>query len=294
MTRPEAERSSPGEPGVPYAVDALLVPLDRSDFSRVAVPAAARLAARLGAEIHLLSAVESADDLERRTRELAGIDIPGHQVHRTVVVDRDPAGAIHEALRKLDNGVACMATHGRARSAAVSGSVATEVVARGRDPIVLVCPYMEQPRRSAGVVACVDDSSASPALVAIAVRWAGLLGEACTVVTVAEEAPEPVSGGPIRRRFGPDGDAEAFLAALVEPVRTEDQVVETLVHYDPVSVWGGLQRHLLDHPAALVVTNTRSRTGLRRLVFGSVSATIVRHSPSPVLVVPRPERGARS
>lgn len=213
-------------------------------------------------------------------------------MHRTVVVDRDPAGAIHEALRTLDNAVACIATHGRARSAALLGSVAIEVVARGHDPLVLVCPYMEQPRRGAGVVACVDDSPASAPLVAIAVSWAELLGEDRIVLTVAEEVPEPVSGGPIRRRFGPDGDAEGFLAALVEPFRAAGDAVRAVVRYDPVSVWGGLYRYLLDHPAALVVTNTRSRTGLRRLVFGSVAGTIVRHSPSPVLVVPRIDRGA--
>jgi nucleotide-binding universal stress UspA family protein len=208
------------------------------------------------------------------------------------VIDRDPAGAIHEALRKLDNAVACMATHGRARSASLVGSVATDVVARGRDPLVLVCPYMEQPRHSAGVVACVDNSPASAPLVAIAVRWADLLGEHCVVLTVAEDAPEPVSGGPIRRRFGPDGDAEGNLAALVEPFRAAGHEVDAVVRYDPVSVWGGLYRYLLDHPTTLLVANTRSRTGLRRLVFGSVAATIVRHSPSPVLVVPRVEGGA--
>jgi nucleotide-binding universal stress UspA family protein len=292
MTGSEPARSSTDEPTVPDTVDALLVPLDGSDFSLVAVPIAACLASRLGSEIHLLSAVESFDEVDGRERELARVDIPGHVVSRSVVVDRDPAGAIHEALRKLENAVACMATHGRARSAALVGSVATDVVARGRDPLVLVCPYMEQPGRTAGVVACVDESPASAALVAIAIRWAELLGEACIVLTVAEDAPEPVSGGPIRRRFGPDGDAEGFLAALVEPFRAAGHAVDALVRYDPVSVWGGLYRHLLDHPATLVVANTRSWTGLRRLVFGSVAATIVRHSPSPVLVVPRVDRGA--
>jgi nucleotide-binding universal stress UspA family protein len=265
MTGSEPARSSASQVRLPETVDALVVPLDGSDFSRVAVPIAARLASRLGAEIHLLSAVESVDEVERREQELARVDIPGHAVNRTVMVDRDPAGAIHETLRKLENAVACMATHGRARSAALVGSVATDVVARGHDPLVLVCPYMEQPRRSAGVVACVDDSPAAAPLVASAVRWAELLGERCVVLTVAEDAPEPVSGGPIRRRFGPDGDAEGFLAALVEPFRAAGQAVDAIVRYDPVSVWGGLYRYLLDHPAALVVANTRSWTGLRRL-----------------------------
>jgi nucleotide-binding universal stress UspA family protein len=287
MTEFEDSHPSWSEPMGPDTVDALLVPLDGSDFSRVAVPTAARLAARLEAEIQLLSAVESADEVGRREQELGRVHIPGHVVNRSVVVDRDPASAVHEALRKLGNAVACMATHGRTRSVALVGSVATDVVARGQDPLVLVSPYMEQPRRSSGVVACVDDSPASADLVAVAVRWAELLAERCIVLTVAEDAPEPVTGGPIRRRFGPDGDAEAYLAALVEPFITAGHAVEAVVRYEPVNVWGGLYRYLLDHPTALVATNTRSRTGLRRLVFGSVAATIVRHSPSPVLVVPR-------
>jgi nucleotide-binding universal stress UspA family protein len=112
------------------------------------------------------------------------------------------------------------------------------------------------------------------------------------VLTIAEDAPEPVTGGPIRRRFGPDGDAEAYLAALVEPFVTAGHAVEAVVRYEPVNVWGGLYRYLMDNPAALVATNTRSRKGLRRLVFGSVAATIVRHSPSPVLVMPRREAGS--
>jgi nucleotide-binding universal stress UspA family protein len=292
MTASEPARSPAIEPG-PETMDALLVPLDGSEFSRVAVSAAARLAAKLGVEIQLLSAVDAVDEVGPRDRDLDQVEVPGLPVHRTVVIDRDAAGAIHEALRKLGSAVACMATHGRARSAALVGSVATDVVARGRDPVVLVCPYVARPEGGAGVVACVDDSPASARLVAVAVRWADLLGECCAVVTVAEDAPEPVTGGPTRRRFGPDGDAEGVLDALVEPFRAGGRRVDTIVRYDPVSVWSGLYRSLLDHPPSLVVTNTRSRAGLRRLVFGSVAATIVRHSPCPVLVVPRTDRSPR-
>lgn len=291
MTRSAVPRPTPREPRVPARVDALLAALDGSDFSRAAVPVAARLAARLDAEIHLFSAVRTVEEVEARERQLADIEIPGHVVHRTVAVDPDPAGAIHEALRKLEKGVACMATHGRARSAALVGSVATEVVARGRDPLILVCPYVEVARRTAGVVACVDDDPAAPALAGTALGWAGLLGERCTVLTVAEDVPEPVTGGPARRRFGPDGDVDAFLGRLVEPLRSAGHDVDATLRYDPVSVWGGLHRYLTDRPATLLVAGTRARTGLPRLVFGSVASSIVRQSDSPVLVVPREGAG---
>jgi nucleotide-binding universal stress UspA family protein len=283
MPDPVTARTADGGPGARATVAELLVPQDGSALSRVAVPAAARLATRLDAAVHLFSAVPSAADVDPRERELADLDVPGRPVRRTVVVDRDPAGAIHDALHTLDAAVGCLATHGRARSAAVVGSVAGEVVARGRDPLILVCPFAEHPRAGTGVGACVDDDPAAPALLGIAAGWAELLGEPCFALTVAEDTPVPVTGRPPQRRFGPDGDAEGFLADLV--ARTVPGA-EPVVRYDPVSVWGGVYRYLDERPATLVVAGTRARRGLRRLVLGSVAAGIVRHSPAPVLVVP--------
>jgi nucleotide-binding universal stress UspA family protein len=173
-------------------IDTVLVPLDGSAFSRTAVPAATRLATRLDAAIHLLSAVESVDEAGNREADLAHVEVPGRRVTRTVVVDRDPARAIHETLRRMPAGVACMATHGRARSTALIGSVATDVVARGHD-IVLVCPYIDQARRTADVVVCVDDSPASAGLVMVGLDWADRLGERLVVLTVAEEVQPPAT-----------------------------------------------------------------------------------------------------
>jgi nucleotide-binding universal stress UspA family protein len=114
-----------GEPLVPEAVDAVLVPVDSSPFSWSALATATRLARRLGARLRLFSTVSEIDDVEGRDAELAAADAPAISVERAVVVNRDRAGAIHEALRLLDGSLACMATHGRG-AAALVGSVATE------------------------------------------------------------------------------------------------------------------------------------------------------------------------
>lgn len=269
-------------------IDTVLVPLDGSEFSRTAVPAATRLATRLDAAIHLLSAVESVDEAGNREADLAHVEVPGRRVRRTVVVDRDPAGAIHETLRRMPTGVACMATHGRGRSTALIGSVATDVVARGHD-IVLVCPYIDQARRTADVVVCVDDSPASAGLVMVGLDWADRLGERLVVLTVAEEVQPPPTDEPPQRRFGPDGDVERFLEELVQPARAARRTVDTMALYNPIGVWQGLYRHLSEAPATLLVVNSRVRPPAKRLVFGSVATTIVRHSQVPVLVVPRPD-----
>src|SRR5829696_3410005 len=217
--------------GRPRAIDTVLVPLDGSEFSRVAVGPAARLAARFDGGIHLLSAVGSVDEIPSRDAQLASIRVPGRHVTRTVVVDRDPAGAIHQALRTIAGAVVCMATHGRARSTALVGSVATDVVGRGHDPLIMVCPYIDQAQHTADVVVCVDDSRSSARLVATGLEWADRLGERLVVLTVAEEVQPPVDDEPPQRRFGPDGDVERFLDALVQPFRVAGHTVGTRAVY---------------------------------------------------------------
>jgi nucleotide-binding universal stress UspA family protein len=273
----------------PTSVDVVLVPLDGSKFALIALPVAMALAARLGAELQLFSAVDTADEAAERERELAEIQSPDHRISRSVVVGRDPAGTIHEALRRLPSAVLCMASHGRGGSGALVGSVASEVVARGHDPLVVVGPFISDELKGSGVLACVDETAASAALIPIGLRWSNLLGEPLTVTTVAEPVPPPIREGHVHRRFGPRGEVDAFLESLVAAVPNAGSEVETLALYDPISPAEGVRSYLEDHQVALVVVSSHARTGLARIAFGSVAASIVHHSPSPVLVVPRPD-----
>ena len=271
---------------VPDAVETLVVPVDGSRLSRSAAAVAGPLACRLDAELHLLSTVPTADQVEARLSELATIEVACGRVSRSVAVDPDPAGVIHEAVDRCPGAVACMATHGRGHSAALVGSVATAVVARSRHPVLLVCPLVDRRPAGDGVLACVDDGPDAALVVSWALKWAELLGEAVTVATVAERSDGPIGARPIRRRFGPEGDVDAFLDAVVQPARYEGHRLETLALYDPISPSCGLYGHLREHPATLVVAGSRAPTGLAHLVFGSVAGSLVRHSPSPVLILP--------
>jgi nucleotide-binding universal stress UspA family protein len=272
-------------------VNNVVVPLDGSEYSGRALPVAVDLARRLHADLHLLSAVAKEDEVAERDAQLAAIDVPAPAVFRSVVVDLDPAGAIHETLRRVGDAVAVMASHGRGRSAALVGSVATDVVARGHDPLVVGGPFIEEPLLGSGVVACIDDSPSSVALLPVALRWAQLLNEPLTVITVAEPIPPPVRPGPTRRRFGPGDDVGAFLEWLVRPLRDQGNEVATEAVWDPVSVADGVLSYLEEHPASLTVIGSHARSGLARIVFGSTAAAVVHGSTSPVLVVPRVDGG---
>lgn len=271
-------------------VDTVLVPLDGSGFSRRALPVAVRLARRLGAGIHLFSAVEAEADVPEREAELQAVDLGDLSVARTVVVDLDPAGAMHESLKRLRTAVGCMSTHGRGRSAALLGSVALEVIARGRDPLIVVGPLViTDDRHGEELLACVDETPAAAALLPIALEWAAALRGPLTVATVAEPVPDPVRPGPAKRRFGPDGDVEAYLASLIAPFTGFEHGTRALCIWDPISPAEGVRSYLRDHPVQLAAASTRGPTGLARAVLGSKAAAIVHHSPDPVLLVPRME-----
>jgi nucleotide-binding universal stress UspA family protein len=183
-----------------------------------------------------------------------------------------------------------MASHGRNRSAALLGSVATEVIARGHDPLVVVGPMVEPDVEGKGVVACIDETAASRALLPSAARIADLLGEPLTVITVAEPVPTPLRpGAPPRRRFGPDEDVDRYLEAAVAPLRSEGHAVETRPVYDPVSPAAGVRDYVWQHPASLVAVASHARTGTARLLLGSAAAEIVGSVASPVFVIPRPD-----
>jgi nucleotide-binding universal stress UspA family protein len=274
---------------VPESVEAVVVPLDGSSYSLLAVPIADWLAEVLDAEIHLLSCVDSVDEVPERERALAEVSLPGRRVQRSVVVDRDAAGEIHETLGRLGPAVACMASHGRGRSAALLGSVAADVITRGRDPIVVVGPEVEQAWPGTGVVVGVDPTSASAIIVLpVALGWGRLLGESVRAVTVAEPVPEPVGAGPARRRFGPPGDVEDHLREVVEPYTSFGAPIDPVTVWDPISPADGLVTYLRFNPASLVVVGSHAHVGVQRLLDKSEAAVVVRRSVSPVLVVPLP------
>jgi nucleotide-binding universal stress UspA family protein len=274
---------------MPERVDALLVPLDGSAFSERALPVARRLARRLGSAVHLFSAVERADEVEGRQEQLRATarTLGEMPAECEVVVDLDPAGAIHEALKRVGNAVACMTSHGRVRSAALLGSVATEVLARGHDPLILVGQLFDEECRGTGIDAAIDETPGSVPVAVAARHWADMLGEPLTVLTVAEPVPPPVAAGPPRRRFGPDIDVDLFLHHFVHKTFGPDTDVQTKAVYDPISPSVGLCTYLRDHPPWMVAVGSRARVGIERLVFGSVAAATVRCCVVPMLVVPR-------
>jgi nucleotide-binding universal stress UspA family protein len=276
----------------PAQVEIVVVALDGSEFAQHALAAAERLARRLDAAMLLFSAVGKAEEVDQRRAQLRKLRPRDLTVEVDVLIDADPANALDVVLRDLgEAGVACLASHGRGRSAAIVGSVTHEVLLRRQEPVVVVGhaydPDRIEARAGKGVVVCVDEEASAEQLLPIALRWSAMIREQPTLLTVAEPVPTPVGPGAVRRAFGPDEDVERFLDRVVARYRAQGFEIATHAVYDPVSPVAGVHDYLLLHPAALVAVGSRPRAGVARAIFGSTASGVVRESTAPVLVIPR-------
>ena len=280
-------------------VRSVLIPLDGSELALRAVPTGRALAARFGATLHSIS-VAGAEEDERRLRALAAavLDVDVGDDRARVVQGDDPADVIATYADALDDCVVCMSTHGRGRlSGALIGSVTRSVLQRSGRVIVALGPMADNPGWSPRprnwpeplsvprLVACVDGSETSEQIVPVAAAWARALGMSLTILTVAEDAPEPIRPDP-HSRYGAGVDADSYIDGLVKQFADVGVEVDGAVERDPLGPAGGIRRHLEQRPAGLVAVTTHARSGVRRALVGAEAAGIVNASVAPCLVAP--------
>ena len=159
-----------------------------------------------------------------------------------------------------------MLTHGRrGLSRAVLGSVAEDVLRASPVPVLLGKPGAAKGSWN-HVVAALDGSARAERIL----PWASRLAK--------------VAGTPLRLiRVGDGPEARDYLART--GARLERKGVAAL----PVQKRGdparAVTRYARDIGAGLICVTTTGRTGLRRLLLGSVAEEIIRRSPCPVLAL---------
>jgi nucleotide-binding universal stress UspA family protein len=258
------------------------------------------LAERFRAELHSISVAGRHDDAQRLlalASAALGVDVGDDRA--LVVTSSEPAETIARRADELDSCVVCLSTHGRGRlGGALIGSVARSVLQRSSSPMVALGPsadnpgWTPRPRRwpeplsVPRIVACVDGSDTSEQVLPMAGAWARALGMSMTILTVADDAPEPIGGARPQSRYGPDGDAESYIDALVDRWSASVADVEGEVVRDPIGPASGLRAHLDERPAGLVALTTHARSGVQRALLGAAAASIVHASVVPCLVAP--------
>lgn len=257
----------------------LVIPVDDSHRSIDALKAGQALATQMGLTLHLVSIVPDQNEVAAREKAIRK-HIDGLQAEVTVLADPEPGAALLRTLSGGKGNVCCMATHARgAVSEMVLGSVARSIVQGYAGPVVVVGPkYAAKwvaPVKT--VVVCVDGSPLSEQALAPAAKCATWLKATLQLVQVLDpETPVPEDS---------DSGEWVYLRRLADQVRKDHGIAadwEVLHGKDAATA---VTSYVNTQPGSLIVLSSHGRSGMDRVLMGSVAQNIVRDSTSPVWII---------
>jgi len=293
-------------------MNSILVPLDGSTFAEAALPIALRFARDAKATLALVAVLEDewvqagswpADALRVELEEyLEGVvrKLGEHDVPRVTIAVAD--GPVARTLENYAAGEGVrfivMSTHGRgAVNRAWLGSVADHVVRHVAIPVVLVRPP-EPPSESLGeappfraMLVPLDGSSRAEGVLEWVVRIAQPARSECRLLTVVPPPPRfttpylPHAAREVRESLECGRErAEKYLVGAAQRLREAGLAVTTKVEVG-IRPAAGILRAADDPTVDLVAIATHGRSGVSRIMLGSVADKVVRGADLPVLVV---------
>ncbi len=140
------------------------------------------------------------------------------------------------------------------------------------------------------VLAAVDASEAAHEVLRVGANFArATRGGELHLVHVVEDLPPPVSIAPPPAGLGVTSDeivaaARKHVEALAAEARTQFRG-RLSTHVAAGSAWKQILQVAIDVQADLVIVGTHGRSGVKRLLLGSVAESVVRKASCPVLVV---------
>jgi nucleotide-binding universal stress UspA family protein len=229
-------------------------------------------------------AAEARRMVEEAARKFSGPDI---SVETQVLRERAATAILDEAARNVD--LIVLGNRGRGPfESAVLGSVCAEVVNASDRPVLVA-----RRDRIKRVLLGVDGSDDSAAAVEVVRRWSILHGARVYVLSVADADPEwnPWLQGADMREAHVAG--KAYLHGRHEALAkdTASGLLSAGIQAE-YSIQDGSPSHRLVETAVnwdadLIVVGHHSRSGLQRLLVGSVARSVLYHAPCSVLVVPQ-------
>ena len=294
---------------------ALMVPLDGSEFGRHAIPWALAIAEPAGARVDLVHVLTPPYDLggpegdklvlaeaidsqragtEQRLQDLADRLHLGTGIQfSSAVVEGNTADALLRYADESAIDLIVMTTHGRSGLArAVLGSVSDQVVRRSRCPVLLARPHRHvpeerEPAAVSDVLVPLDGTVTSEAILPHALEVCRLTGASCTLLQVI--VPELLLTGvavPValadQRATAAEQRADAYLGTRADRIR-EGVVPVTTAALRYGDVADGILEYCAAHPVSLIAMATRGTRGLERAMLGSTMDALLKKTHLPLL-----------
>ena len=286
------------------SISRLVVPIDGSPLAERALPYAARIARATSAELHLLhvvpdprtaflagppleSELEAHDKrvaLARRELDYLAARIPLAETVRFVAGVRsgDPAAQILRDITESSTDLVVMSTHGHSGGMRVLyGSVAEDLLRKSNIPMILIPPWCStswpESERLAVMVALDGSELAEQALPA-AISMCEALSAVLHLVEVVD--PTHFINGESSRE-----GADAYLRSAIQKMAYARDVRIDVRRGAPADQITAAAREAGAHVIAMA---THGRTGLARLLMGSVANATLRLAQVPLLLVRPP------
>ena len=263
------------------------VAIDESVYSLRGIMLAELLQRQLSARLLLTSVAGSAERAERRREALLQL-LERHRLSEyadslNVEVGESPAAVLARLASRPDS-LLCLTSHGRhPASELFLGSVAGQAVREAGAPVVVRGPRFdpEAIRRIDTVMVCVDGSTLSEAMLPHAVALSRQLGARLQLLQVlgkvsAEDVTEESAQGDVMESSYMNG-----LARRVHQADGLDPEWEVL-HGNPAQA---IVDYLADSQNTLLAMTTHGRSGLARVISGSVSHAVLHEAPCPVAIL---------
>jgi nucleotide-binding universal stress UspA family protein len=292
----------------------VLYPTDFSEPAALALPLAARIAREHGAELHALHALvlhaadaveanklfpkmeDALQELEQWAGSRMRSQLEEHGVEDLVVHEVRERGfsvapVVLEYAEEHDIDLIVMGTHGRrGLRHLLVGSVAEEVVRHAPCPVVTVRerPTLQSAQWPGRVVAPVDFSEASDLGLAYARELAGGAGARVDLLHVIEPVtvPDPYVTGTAGFAFDVEAARGSVRNALEE---RSDSIFGPDVPYEIHIDVGRPAARIADFAAEvgadLIVMASHGRSGIDRVLLGSVASGVIRRASPPVMIV---------
>jgi nucleotide-binding universal stress UspA family protein len=300
----------------------IIVPLDGSDFAARALPHATELARSSAAKLTLMRVLpehgpeSSADAMEaaraalsRDAEALRATGLPvdvlvrrarpiyPDEVARAIVDLARPAYAdeVARAISDLADEqraeLIVLSVHGRSGFGRwLYGSVPDSVLQQSSTPVLLVPPRAEQPLptdRPLRLLVPLDGSELAEEAIEAAELLVGPRGAEVTLLRVVEPPPYPLYGPGYAYvpwdEHAERASARRYLQPHVDRLQARGiRVTARVAAGGPAWVIGQVAR---EAETDIVVMATHGRSGLTRLVLGSIATSVLQQAENPVLLV---------
>jgi nucleotide-binding universal stress UspA family protein len=284
--------------------DTILVPTDGSQAAETAAATGIALASQFDAELHALHVEDvgelppgveddEAGPLERQGQQAVD-DVTAMAADAGVAVatafltgDADVHRAILNYVAEHDVDCVVMGTHGRTGLGRfVLGSVAERTIREAPVPVLTVHEETAVPTAFDSVMVATDGSECSALAVEHALEFADATGASVHATYVVDDAVAPDGAGLAVAMDALEDAGRMVLDGVAERAAEVDATVETaLLHGTP---YRAIVEYADEQDVDCIVVGTHGRTGMGRLLLGSIAERIVRLADVPVLTVGGP------